>query len=81
MTFEVTSRMRKALENLCSECDYEDSHNGGTDNFILHGKLGDRIGDKTISQLLEAGFIKKGPNRWVDEVGFRITDAGREAIE
>ena len=76
----LTKRELTALEKLTFECDYEDAHKGGTDNFILRNKLAPGIGDKTISSLTERGFVITGPHRWSDRTGFRITDNGRKAL-
>lgn len=73
--------MRKALNILREECDYEDHHKGGTDNFVLRNKLAPGIGDGTISKLLEAGLIIEGTNKWFDKPGFRITNAGRSSLQ
>ena len=74
----LTPRMLKALKILRYECDFEDHHKGGTNNFISRNELSPGIGEKTIAQLLELGLIETGPNRWRDEIGFRITGSGRD---
>ena len=48
--------MRKALERLRFECDYEDSRVGIDENYILSNKLAPGIGDKTISELKKMGL-------------------------
>lgn len=73
-------RHRTALERLRYECDYEDHHKGGTENFILLPALGSGIGAKTVADLLEWGMIVEGPNRWFREMGYRITEAGRSEL-
>ena len=79
MSYVLNTRMRKALWILREECDYEDHHKGGTNNFILRNQLSPGIGEKTISELLEMGLIETGPSRWFASTGFRITAAGRVA--
>lgn len=76
----LTSRQRKALEALRSECDYEDHHKGGTDNYVHPGALPVGIGAKTLADLVALGLVETGSNRWIDGRGYRITTAGREAI-
>lgn len=80
MTVELTKKMRDALGKLREECDYEDSHNGGTENYIARNKLAPGIGDVTLSRLMELGLIKSGPNRWTGSIGYRITAPGRAAL-
>ncbi len=80
MKCDLGKRHRKALEGLCYECDYEDHHKGGTENFILRCKFPLGVGDGTISELLRWGLIEAGPNRWYDTTGYRITMDGRVAI-
>ena len=72
--------MRKALEVLRFECDYEDHHKGGSNNFIRRNVLAPGIGDKTVSRLIELGLVVEGPHRWSSDTGYRITEAGREAL-
>ena len=73
--------MRKALELLRFECDYEDSRVGDDENYILGNKLAPGIGVKTISELKKMGLIKTGMNRWFKREGYRITEAGHEALK
>lgn len=77
---DLSARMIKALEGLRHECDYQDHHKGGTDNYVLRSDLPSGVGEKTLSYLLQMGLIETGPNRWHPQTGFRITDAGRAAI-
>lgn len=81
MQFDLTTRMRKALEKLRFECDYEDSRSEGDVIFILPGKLAPGVGDKTIADLEALSLIETGINKWFNEKGYRITDAGREALK
>lgn len=81
MKNDLDTRMRKALGILRFECDYEDDHKGGSENFIRRNVLAPGIGDKTISRLLEKKLIIEGPHRWSKDTGYRITTAGREALE
>lgn len=77
----LSKRMATALRILREECDYEDAHKGGTENYILSDRLSPGIGDRTLSGLIELGFIKVGPSRWCDETGYRITESGRKAFK
>lgn len=76
----LNARMIKALEGLRYECDYQDHHKGGTDNYVLRSDLPPGVGEKTLSDLLHMGLIETGPNRWYGGTGYRITAAGRAAI-
>lgn len=76
----LNPRMRRALEALRYECDYEDHHKGGDQNYILRGALPPGTGDKTLGDLLQLGLIESGPYRWSSGTGYRITAAGRRAI-
>lgn len=80
MDYDFTKGELTALKKLTSECDYEDAHKGGTDNFILRCKLAPGIGDKTLSSLEKRGLIETGLNRWSNKMGYRITDTGRKAL-
>jgi hypothetical protein len=80
VTDALNLREQKALKALRFECDYEDSHKDGIENFISWGALGTGLGDKTRTDLLQRGFIVSGPIRWNDDTGYRITTAGREAL-
>ncbi len=73
--------MRKALERLRFECEYEDSRVGGHENYVLPNKLAPGIGDKTISELEKLGLIETGTNRWFNCEGYRITEAGRRTLD
>ncbi len=78
----LTSRMRKTLEALRSECDYEDHHKGGVQNFILRRALPHgAAGPKTLADLMQLGMIEEGPSRWTAEIGYRITKYGRQVLE
>jgi hypothetical protein len=81
MMVALTKRHRLALSRLRSECDYEDGLKGGTANFILDIQLAPGIGAKTLSELKAWGLIIEGPHRWSDATGYRITGAGRAALE
>ena len=81
MTDALNSREKKALKALRFECDYEDSHKDGIENFISWGALGTGLGDKTRTELLQRGFIVAGPIRWNDDTGYRITAVGRDALK
>lgn len=76
----LTPRMRKALEAMRYECDYEDHHKGGDQNYILRSALPAGVGEKTLADLLRFGLIENGPSRWHRETGFRITAKGRASI-
>ena len=76
----LTPRMREALAALRYECDYEDHHKGGDQNYILRNALPVGIGDKTLVDLLQLGLIEEGPSRWRSDTGFRITSKGRDTI-
>jgi len=76
----LTKRMVTALRDLRFECDYEDEHKGGTDNFIRRGQLSADIGEKTLSDLVEMGLVTKGQNKWFGDIGYRITENGRKAL-
>ena len=76
----MNSRQRKALRSVREETDYEDDRVGGTDNYVLLGVLGSGIGQGTIGHLLSLGLIEAGPNRFCNETGYRITTAGRDAL-
>ena len=78
MNYGLKTRHWKALSALRSECEYEDSHKGGTENFILRGALPARTGEKTLQDLIAWGLVTSGPNRWHDDVGYRITEKGIE---
>lgn len=78
---ELSTRHRKALLGLRGECDYEDHHKGGDENFILRSALPVGVGEGTLDDLLRLGLIVSGPSRWRDEACFRITAAGREALK
>lgn len=81
MSMNLTPQMIKGLNILSEECDYEDEHKGGTDNFILRSKLSPGVGDKSINLLLELGLIEQGMNKWFNKAGYRITSSGRAVIE
>lgn len=81
MEIIVKPKMRKALEKLRYECDYENHKTGDTDNYILRGKLGAGIGEKTLSDLKLMGLLETGTNRWFKCEGYRITEAGRELLK
>ena len=77
----LNKRMRKALERLRFECDYDKSQSGNEENFVLKNRLAPDIGDKTLSDLLELGLIETGINRWYNTTGYRITQRGRQALK
>lgn len=79
MTHALKPRMRKALEALRYECDYEDYHKGGDQNYILRSALPPGVGEKSLADLLKLGLIETGSSRWRNETGFRITAKGRAA--
>lgn len=81
MTTDLSKSMRTALEGLRSECDYEDGRVGGTDNYICRRQIGYRIGKKTMAGLEQLDLAKKGQNKWNDEIAWRITQTGREALQ
>ncbi|WP_370158470.1 hypothetical protein [Salipiger bermudensis] len=76
----MDTRQRKALRRIREETDFEDDRVGGTDNYVRLGTLGSGIGQGTIGHLLSLGLIEAGPNRFFNETGYRITKAGRDAL-
>lgn len=80
MSPRLKQNMQKALTRLRYECDYEDQHKGGTNNFILLGAIAPGVGKKTLETLLRLGLIIEEPNRWHKKTGYRITDQGREYL-
>lgn len=81
MKCDLGKRHRIALEGLRYECDYEDHHKGGTENYILRSSLPIGVGNGTMADLVRWGLVSTGPSRWFDKTGYRITKAGREAIK
>lgn len=80
LRYQLTPRMRTALERLRYECDYEDDRVGDEKNYVTIGQIAPGIGVKTLSDLKERGLIEVGINRWHNCEGYRITTAGREAL-
>ena len=80
MAIDLNSRQSKALAALRFECDYEDHHKGGSENFISRSALPVGIGIETLESLVRLGLAIKGPNRWTGEEGYRITDIGRDSL-
>lgn len=77
----LSRRQLEALRRLRAECQYEDHHKGGTENFVLRGQLSSGIGEKTLADLKSMGLIEEGPVRWCAAKGYRITAAGLRTIE
>lgn len=77
----LTKRMIKALKNLDYECRYEDGRHPDDEKIhIVSGKIGPGVGAKTLSDLLEMGLVSKGTNKYFGTPGYRITEAGIEAL-
>lgn len=81
MTLDLTKRHRESLEALRYECDYEDRRVGDDRNFVLWEQLTKSHGVKTRAELVAADYAIEGRNRWFGKVGYRITEAGREALK
>ncbi len=81
MEININTRMRRALTALQTECNYEDSQQGGRDNFVAKNRFAMGVGVGTISALIDLGLVEIGPNRWTDEDGYRITESGRKALQ
>lgn len=80
MNNNLTKRMRDALKVLRAECDYEKHQHGGSENYVLAGRLGYGIGEKTLSDLQKMGLVAIGECRLGGATGYMITDRGRAAI-
>ena len=80
MSIDLNKKRRDALESIRKATDFEDGRVGGSDNFVRLGDIGPGIGDVTLRYLLDHGLIEAGPNRFFNETGYRITKAGREAL-
>lgn len=80
MSTELTPKMRRALQSLCYECNFEDGRQGGTRNFVSRGSLGKGVGKKTIASLQDQGLLEIGPRDLSGKIGYRITELGRATL-
>ncbi|SFD16882.1 hypothetical protein [Salipiger profundus] len=80
MSTKLKRKQRDALESIRKATDFEDGRVGGSENFVRLGDIGPGIGDITLRYLLDHGLIVAGPNRFFNETGYRITKAGRDAL-
>ncbi|SMO82131.1 hypothetical protein [Paracoccus laeviglucosivorans] len=62
------------------ECDQEDFLRGDDRTFIRRDALPKGVGIGTLADLQRLGLIVCGVSRWRQKEGFRITQAGRDAI-